>query len=109
MKIKTISLNVLKNILNALVVLAIALVASLVFNGFTHLVKEQFYLSSIIGTIIYLTVILGLGILYVKKVLKMNLSELGLSFSNVKSMGKKNIIWICFDALFCCYTRKFFF
>lgn len=89
MKIKTISLNVLKNILNALAVLAIAVVASLVFNGFTKLVKEQFYLSSIIGTIIYLTVILGLGILYIKKVLKMNLSEVGLSFFSVKSMGKK--------------------
>lgn len=109
MKIKTISLNVLKNILNALAVLAIAVVASLVFNGFTQLVKEQFYLSSIIGTIIYLTVILGLGILYVKKVLKMNLSELGLSFSNVKSMGKKNIIWICFGLFIPCFVLMLYF
>lgn len=109
MKIKTISLNVLKNILNALAVLAIAVVASLVFNGFTQLVKEQLYLSSIIGTIIYLTVILGLGTLYIKKVLKMNLSEVGLSFFSVKSMGKKNIFWSFFGILIPCLVLAIYF
>lgn len=109
MKIKIIFLNILKNILNVIAILLIAVASSLVVNYLTLLVKDYFYLKTIGGTILYLVILLGLGILYIKKVLKMNLSDIGLSFFSVKSMDKKNIFWSFFGILIPCLVLAIYF
>ena len=108
-KTKTISLNILKNILNCIAALLIIIISSKVFQLICLLLKDHFYLISIAGTIIYLALILLIGCLYAKKVIKIDLSEFGLSFSSIKNMGIKNIFWAFFGLLIPCLVLFIYF
>lgn len=101
--------NILKNILNIAAVMTIFCASSIISSFIGDLFSKWFILQTILTTIIHLSLLLIFGSLYGKKVLKMDSSEVGLSFSTVKNLGKKNYFWIAFGLLIPCLVLAIFF
>lgn len=106
---KTTLLNILKNLLNVIAALAIVFVCTTISQLVGKLLSKWFYLNAIVSTIVYLGLFFTFGILYVKKVLKMDLTELGLSFSNLQKLGKKNALLVLAGVLIPGLVMAFYF
>lgn len=101
-------MNVLKNILNVLAVFGIYAGSSIIAQFAGNFFSDWFYLNIIVCTVLYLALLLGFGILYAKKVLKMDLNEIGISFSSAKKLGKENFTWGAVGFLIPCLVTVFY-
>ncbi len=108
-KMKTTLLNILKNLLNVIAALSIMIVSSIFSKVIGNFFSKFFYVNLIFSTIVYLGLFFTLGILYVKKVLKMDLDEIGFSFSNLQKLGKKNVLWVASAFLIPSLVLAFYF
>lgn len=101
-------LKALKNVLNVIAVLGIGVVASFGPQLTGKFLSDWYYADVIAGTVVYLALLIGLGALYAKKVLKMSPAETGFSSAALQKMGKKNILWVAGGILLPVLVLAFF-